>query len=103
MYFSTSLHDADEINTLTPLWDYVFLGPVFSSISKPGYENKVLETLVLEKKHSPEIFALGGISPDNAGSILNKGYDGIAVLGAIWLNPGRALETFKSLQKICCN
>lgn len=103
MYFSTSLHDADEINTLTPLWDYVFLGPVFSSISKPGYENKVLQALVLEKKHNPEIIAIGGITPDNADAVLSRGYDGIAVLGAIWQNQSKAVQAFKTLKGICCN
>ncbi|MGP8214776.1 MAG: thiamine phosphate synthase [Bacteroidia bacterium] len=111
MLFSSSIHDTENLFSWgdsegqSSLWDYVFLGPVYSSISKPGYRNQALENIVLEKRDgTPKIIAIGGIDSSNAENVLKRGFDGIAVLGAIWnaTNPPvGTLSTFKTLQAIC--
>lgn len=101
-HLSTSIHRTDSLDTLLPFWNYVFLSPVSESISKPGYKNDELTRLTFKRGRSKHrIIALGGITPQNAANILKRGYDGVAVLGAIWNNQRHELDTFKSLQKIC--
>ena len=38
--FSTSAHSLEELNELGARYDYMFLSPIFPSISKPGYAKK---------------------------------------------------------------
>jgi thiamine-phosphate pyrophosphorylase len=86
---STSFHDLEAVTKGASLFDYVFLGPVFSSISKKAYEGKGLNVGDL----SQNIIALGGIESTNISRAKELGYAGVAVLGAVWLaeNP---LEAF---------
>jgi thiamine-phosphate pyrophosphorylase len=65
--------------------DYLMAGPMFPSLSKPGYGpplgEKGLESLV--KKTSLPVLAIGGITPKTAPSALRAGAYGIAVMGSI--------------------
>jgi thiamine-phosphate pyrophosphorylase len=89
---SSSVHELSDLPTL-PKLDYVFLSPVFESISKPGYGPK--SSLRVEKKYPFEVFGLGGITAENAAAVFARGFDGIAILGDIWQEPERALAQFR--------
>ncbi|WP_026903367.1 thiamine phosphate synthase [Pedobacter glucosidilyticus] len=94
---STSIHDVKDIQTLAH-FDYAFLGPVFNSISKVGYESTLNETWQRAIKNSDILlYAIGGINKANIKQINALGFKGAAVLGAIWqaVNP---VEEFKLLK-----
>lgn len=86
---SCSCHSWSEV-LLCDDYDYVFLSPIFDSISKVGYKAafnietfaNVLHKKVLETK----VIALGGVCEDNIGLVESMGFDGYAMLGAIWGN-----------------
>ncbi len=68
--------------------DYVFLSPVFDSISKQGHtgntEFSVLHAFREDHKNLPPLIALGGITEQNISSAAAMGFNGVAVLGSIW-------------------
>ena len=87
---STSLHIINEAENLVNEYEYIFYSPLFKSISKPGYgSDQTLESLKetvseLKKKTITPIIGLGGINGDNIGLVKKSGFDGAALLGAIW-------------------
>ena len=84
-------------------FDDVLLSPIFDSISKSGYSSAFNEEelkLFLEKSRESEVIALSGVSSENLMQCKELGFDGVAVLGAIWNSP-QPLESFKQLNEIC--
>jgi thiamine-phosphate pyrophosphorylase len=83
---STSCHSLEEFQNLPGGFSYSFCGPVFSSISKPGYESEFLfnRDLIVSSQDKTRIFALGGIDETNISRIYALGFKGAAMLGAIW-------------------
>lgn len=80
---SSAFHTLEELKNYAQIpFDYVFLGPVFDSISKPNYAGKKINLNGFEKPF--KIVALGGISLKNYQQALNMHFDEVAVLGAIW-------------------
>lgn len=94
---STSFHSKGEITDSKVGFDYVFLSPVFDSISKVGYAGRGFDVSNLDKINN-EIIALGGINSSNIEKITELGFDGAAVLGSIW-NKGDHLDNFLELKK----
>lgn len=97
---STSVHSLADYQSLPEYFDYAFLGPVFNSISKPGYMAQNFEVNQLNKKKDTKLIALGGIDEFNFHHTYGMGYDGIALLGAVW-NKEDQLRTFKTIQSKC--
>ena len=96
---STSIHDIIEFSSLPP-FDYTFFGPVFNSISKPGYQTKLTEDFRINRNNSqPKIIALGGVERSNLGKLKAMGFDGVAVLGTIWSDPAQAIINFDILRE----
>jgi len=90
---SRSCHDLATVRAALGRYDAVFFGPIFPSISKPGHgpHDHLAAggpTALLSHRTSAErrtsVLALGGITPENAPRCRNLGFDGVAVLGAIW-------------------
>ena len=98
-HLSTSIHQIEEANTISEQFDYVFFGPVFNNISKKGYMATVTENFIVPNKKI-KLVAIGGIDENNVSKILQKGFDGIAVLGAIWLSAD-PVKSFKQIKKAC--
>ncbi|MGI4751888.1 MAG: thiamine phosphate synthase [Janthinobacterium lividum] len=98
---STSVHDPDKISEQQS-FDYVFLSPVFNSISKAGYTGFADASFTLQKSVTqPEVIALGGINATNIHQLKTMNFDGAAVLGSIWQQPEQVVSNFKTLQEIC--
>lgn len=94
---STSIHHLNDLEELKD-FDYIFYGPVFNSISKQGYIGLSTADLILPNKNSDlKIIGLGGIDCKKIQDVKLMGFDGIAVLGAIWNEKELALNNFKSL------
>jgi thiamine-phosphate pyrophosphorylase len=96
---STSAHELETLYTLK-CFDNAFFGPVFNSISKPGYQGKWPDSFSLDKQDTQlNIIALGGVALSNLGKIKAMNFDGAAVLGTIWNNPDLAISNFKNLKQ----
>ena len=85
---SQSCHTLDEVKACKTKCDYVFLSPVFNSISKQGYTSAFTPKALSEaKKQSiidPKLLALGGITAANIDTTKYYGFGGVALLGDIW-------------------
>lgn len=84
--WSCAAHDPEMIPTIIDNPAYVFLSPVFPSISKPGYMSG--RDLTRLPGGDCPVIALGGIDKATISALSDKGFAGVALLGAIW-------ETFK--------
>ncbi|MDT0690278.1 thiamine phosphate synthase [Salegentibacter sp. F188] len=82
---SSSFHDPEEVKSGASNFDYVFLSPVFTSVSKEGYEGQAFNV----ENISGKVIALGGIEADKISRAKELGYAGVAVLGAIWLSENK--------------
>lgn len=99
--FSTSTHSIEDFNSLENDFDYAFLSPVFTSISKEDYHPKtnLFEALQSRTNHNTKIIALGGIDSKNIQKTLENGFDDVALLGSIWNNEN-PIKQFKLCQQI---
>ncbi len=98
---STSTHSIEDFNTLSNIFDYAFLSPIFPSISKENYHPKtdLFEEVKKRTNFNTKLIALGGIKSKNIIQTRNTGFDDFALLGNIW-NSSNPLENFKLCQKI---
>jgi len=84
---SKSVHSIEELETIS-IYDYVFLSPIFDSISKKGYfSNFTDETLLSASangKINQKVIALGGINQQTLPLLKKYTFGGAAVLGNIW-------------------
>lgn len=62
---------------------YVFLSPVYDSISKEGYKSafSLVDSTLLEALAKRRIVALGGVTPDRFGELKAAGFAGAAMAG----------------------
>ena len=78
-------HNIDEVQKYVKLLDYVFISPVFESISKTGYLGKFSEEeLVKIASISEKVVALGGINKTSIKKAKEIGFKNVALLGNIW-------------------
>lgn len=101
---SHSCHSFNEI-AAHPAEDYLFLSPVFDSISKNGYRSaftpEQLSEASARKIIGRRVIALGGIRPEHLPGLRENGFGGVALLGYIWQNasPGGLIEKMKTIRK----
>jgi len=69
--------------------DYAVFGTPYRTPTKPGREPTPLGVLreAVDKIKSIPIFAIGGITPENASEVLETGVDGIAVITSVYGSP----------------
>jgi thiamine-phosphate pyrophosphorylase len=82
-----SVHSYDEaMNALEGGADYFGIGPVFPTKTKedakPSNGTKLIEEL-RDREVSIPIVGIGGITAENAGSVIQAGADGVSVITAI--------------------
>lgn len=87
-HVSKSLHSLEEVTAEKKKFDYVFLSPIFDSISKSGYPSAFDRTL-LESAHKSgvidhRVMALGGVSLQNIPIIKDCGFGGVVIKGDLW-------------------
>jgi len=91
---SASFHSWQEVEENEFPYGYVFISPVFDSVSKTGYKagidlagaTKLKERFLQQKKYCPAIIGLGGVGAEQTGILQQNGFDGAAMLGTIWMN-----------------
>lgn len=102
---STSLHHISDAENLNHEFEYIFYSPLFESISKQNYgSNQTYEALSktifeLKKRTSIPIIGLGGINEENIALVKECGFDGAAVLGAVWLSDD-PIESFRKIASL---
>ena len=96
---SRSFHKISSLCENREKLDYSFFGPVYNSISKAriwsqGIDRVHSSIFCLGKPSAG--FALGGIRRNKVRSLLELGFSGVALLGAVWgrKDPVHALEGF---------
>jgi thiamine-phosphate pyrophosphorylase len=84
---SKSVHSIEELELIDE-YDYVFLSPIFNSISKKGYFSNFTDEILLSASESGKInqkvIALGGINQQTLPLLRKYVFGGAAVLGDIW-------------------
>ena len=100
---TSSFHNIAGLLTDKTHYEYVFLSPVFDSISKKGYGSKFNPSTLqksLRLLKCANLIALGGIDEDKIEICRELGFTGAAVLGAIW-NSKDPIEKFKRINSLC--
>lgn len=93
-----SAHGFNEIQSLPFNTDYVFLSPIFDSISKVGYQSAFNDAEILSAflaKSNQKVIALGGIDNTKISLCEELGFDGYALLGDIWKKYFTFVETIQ--------
>lgn len=85
---SRSCHSLEEVVRYKDQCDYVFLSPIFDSISKEGYgsafSQEELQNAYKQGIINDNVIALGGIKPEHASYLEANGFGGMAFLGYVW-------------------
>jgi thiamine-phosphate pyrophosphorylase len=92
---STSFHRLEDARNESEQYTYFFCSPVFPSISKSGYHTDENWSINSENDlFKTKAVALGGIEPNRLTEVRKRGFNHIAVLGAVWksADPIRAMN-----------
>lgn len=102
--FSTHTLAEAEAAARLPI-DYIAVGPIFQTFSKEN-PDPILGLENLKKARQAvggfPLVAIGGISVENAASVLQNGADSLAVIGAILNPPESVSEILKKLSRAIC-
>ncbi len=87
-HVSCSCHSIQEVKEDKDMYDYVFMSPIYDSISKENYQSaytpeelrKAAKEGIIDKK----VMALGGITPCNILEVKDFGFGGAVILGDLW-------------------
>ena len=83
-----SCHSFEEIEKYKTEYDYLFLSPIFDSISKVGYKSGFTKEELLKASISGiidhKVIALGGITLDMMPYFRELNFGGIAMIGGIY-------------------
>jgi len=100
---SRAVHDLPTLRASLEAYDRLLVSPIFPSYSKPGYApvarlapDELKTVLALPRR--AETIALGGIDASRISACHELGFDGVAVLGAIWQSD-EPLRAFRELQR----
>ena len=83
-----SCHSFEELRRYKDEYDYLFLSPIFDSISKVGYKSafteEELQKAAEEGLIDEKVIALGGVTFDKIPLLEKLNFGGAAMLGAIY-------------------
>ncbi len=100
---TTSCHSIEDVVLKKENFHYVFLSPVFDSISKQGYASSFSENQLKEaadqKNIDSKVIALGGVTPDKIPQLLAWQFGGFALLGYLWNEFIRDSDVDKLVQR----
>ena len=82
---SRSCHTLQEVNLHLTEVDYLFLSPIFDSISKTGYKSRFNPAdLKAAGVTGPKVMALGGVTYERLPELADAGFGGAAMLSCAW-------------------
>jgi thiamine-phosphate pyrophosphorylase len=101
---SRSCHDLGSLRRALGTHPQALFGPVFPSLSKPGHGPApdfpwdALAALLSAPRPGPcKVLALGGVTAERLGRCLEAGFDGAAVMGAVW-GAGDPVAAFRAVR-----
>ena len=87
-HISRSCHSLEEVAKYKATCDYVFLSPIYDSISKEGYASAFTSESIREAAEKgiidKRVIALGGVDENNLLQVKDFGFGGAAILGGLW-------------------
>ena len=87
-HISCSCHSLQEVAERGALCSYVFLSPIYDSISKQGYAAAYTRESLLRAQQAgiinQQVMALGGISLECLPEVKSLGFGGAVLLGDVW-------------------
>ena len=97
-----SCHSIAEIKRFKDDYDYLFLSPIFDSVSKVGYKSGISrDELMLASTQGiidEKVIALGGVTFDSIPYLDELNFGGVAMIGALYSTDGlESLKTFDIL------
>ncbi len=83
---SRSCHSIEEVARWKAHCDYVFLSPLYDSISKEGYHSAFTPAMLKAANEiiDEQVIALGGVTADKLAELKAFGFGGAALLGDVW-------------------
>ena len=89
-HVSRSCHSLEEVKRYKDVCDYVFLSPIFDSVSKQGYASAFTDRTLKQASSDgiidDKVVALGGVTPDKIDYLQQLNFGGAAMLGCVnWL------------------
>ena len=85
-----SCHSLEELKLYKDDFDYVFLSPIFDSISKQGYKSAFTEDELRRASEEgiidEKVVALGGVTYDRISLLKDLGFGGAAMMGGVFIN-----------------
>lgn len=97
MTISASVHSWEEAHQALKLCSYCLVSPVFHSLSKADYNANPGLSSVPNSLQGQQVYALGGVTAENAMNALSMGYSGVATIGFIWNDSAGAAEQARKL------
>jgi thiamine-phosphate pyrophosphorylase len=99
---TASYHSLAKVEKLRDIYEYIFLSPVFESISKkhtqkPLRHSRIQDCLRLTKA---KVVALGGVDETKILACRDMGFYGVGLVGSIWQSED-PVATFKEIQELC--
>ena len=86
-HVSRSCHSLEEVKRYKDACDYVFLSPIFDSVSKQGYASaftdETLKQASSEGIIDNKVVALGGVTPNKIDYLRQLNFGGAAMLGCV--------------------
>lgn len=83
-----SCHSLEEVQMYKDDYDYLFLSPIFDSISKKGYQSNFTDEELRQASRigviDYKVMALGGVTFDKIPYLQSLNFGGVAMLGAIY-------------------
>lgn len=83
-----SCHSVEEVVKYKGEYDYLFLSPIFNSISKPGYQSAFTHSELCHASAQgiidAKVIALGGVTFDRISYLKELNFGGIAMMGGIY-------------------
>ena len=83
-----SCHSFEEVEMYKDDYDYLFLSPIFNSISKQGYMSSFSDAELLQASKEGiidrKVIALGGVTFDKIPYLKDLNFGGVAMIGAFY-------------------
>jgi len=98
---TTAFHVIHSITRMTARYNYVFLNPIFESISKVGYKSTFNDDSLIRglTKTKYNVLAMGGVTHDNIEKVKEFGFKGFGLLGTLWQSADPVKEFLKVIDK----
>lgn len=106
-HISRSCHSLEEVKRYKAACDYVFLSPIFDSVSKQGYASAFTDETLKQASEDGiidnKVVALGGVTPDKIDYLQQLNFGGAAMLGCVnslsSLPESRQIEALKVVRQ----